>query len=175
MFPCFLHELYRAGLSCAFFYFCKSVLQSLFSLSSFVGMMAWGLIMQIIERLLQIGTCVHHMNRGEQGAPSRVLTHLNFQTLSCTLPQGKLAHHLLQRGSPALLPTLDKQVAIRTEHPFWNIYSAKDRGCHHLHQNYHYCCCHFNYLIFRYYWHGVFHQNTQNLHLPREKDMLFSL
>ena len=37
MFPCFLHELYRAGLCCAFCYFCKAVLQSLFSFSTFVG------------------------------------------------------------------------------------------------------------------------------------------
>lgn len=37
MFPCFLHELYKAGVCCAFCYFCQAVLWSLFPFSTFVG------------------------------------------------------------------------------------------------------------------------------------------
>lgn len=55
MFLCFLHELYRAGLCCAFCYFYKSVLRSLFFLSSFVGIMTCCLKTWIIERLLGMG------------------------------------------------------------------------------------------------------------------------
>lgn len=42
MFPCFPRELRRAGLCCAFCYFCKAVLRSLFSCSTFVGIITEG-------------------------------------------------------------------------------------------------------------------------------------
>lgn len=42
MFPCFLHELSSAALHCALCYFYKPVLQSLFSFSTFVGIITQG-------------------------------------------------------------------------------------------------------------------------------------
>lgn len=74
MFLCFLHELYRAGLCCAFCYFYKSVLQSLFFLSSFVRIMTCCLKTWLIERLL--GTeSMSTLGTGVSRDSSRMLTH----------------------------------------------------------------------------------------------------
>lgn len=112
--------------------FIKSVLQSLFFLSSFVGIMACCLKTWIIERLLGMGS-VSTLGTGV----SRILVEhshtLNLQPLFLTPPRGTLAHYLLQRGSPPRLLTLDKQMPTGIEHPPCHTYSAKDRGCHHIH------------------------------------------
>lgn len=118
--------------------FIKSVLRSLFFLSSFVGIMACCLKTWITERLLGMGR-VSTPGTGVSRDSSRILTHSEPPVpLPHTSTGHTLAHYLLHRGSPPLLLTLDKQMPTGIEHPPCHTCSAKDRGCHHSHQYYHY-------------------------------------